>query len=299
MSGSPLLFDCIVVGAGPGGLQAALHLARYNRRVLVLDRGGGRTRHARHIVNYLGLPEVAGTELVATGLAQVERFGVQVERLAVDAVEKTGGVFLVQAGGRRYEAAFLVASSGARENLGGIKNLAPFFGRQVYTCVDCDGHRTTGKKLLVYGNAPAAARLAMGMRLMYTSEVTLLLTTRCLPADMVELLGEDGISLLYGEIAELSGSSVLEDVLLADGRRLGCQALMLSLGHTLNDDYLAGLQPARDAEGFKITVNAAGETSVAGLYAVGALRQGHAQAVIAAGQGAVAAIDINGRLLGL
>ena len=47
------IYDCIIIGAGPGGLQAAIYLGRYNRDVLLIDRGGGRTQHAKHIENFL------------------------------------------------------------------------------------------------------------------------------------------------------------------------------------------------------------------------------------------------------
>ena len=68
--GSEELFDCIVIGAGPGGLQACIHLGRYNFRVLLFHRPGGRTYHAKHIENYLGLRIVGGPELLDIGLAQ-------------------------------------------------------------------------------------------------------------------------------------------------------------------------------------------------------------------------------------
>jgi len=79
MADTKSLYDCIIIGAGPGGLQAAIHLARYNRRVLLVDRGGGRTSHARQIVNYLGIREISGHELIEAGFAQLRSFGVEVE----------------------------------------------------------------------------------------------------------------------------------------------------------------------------------------------------------------------------
>jgi thioredoxin reductase (NADPH) len=68
-------WDAIIVGAGPGGLQAAIHLSRYNFRVLLFDGGPGRTSHAVRIENYLGLPAVGGADLVAAGLRQAQAFG--------------------------------------------------------------------------------------------------------------------------------------------------------------------------------------------------------------------------------
>jgi thioredoxin reductase len=57
------VYDCIIVGAGPGGLQAAIYLGRFNRDVLLIDRGGGRTAHARAIENFLTQKAISGKEL--------------------------------------------------------------------------------------------------------------------------------------------------------------------------------------------------------------------------------------------
>jgi flavin-dependent dehydrogenase len=60
-------YDCIIAGAGPGGLQAAIYLGRFNRSVLLLDKGGGRTYHARHIENFLTQKVISGKEMIETG----------------------------------------------------------------------------------------------------------------------------------------------------------------------------------------------------------------------------------------
>ncbi len=85
-TGSPL--DCIIVGVGPGGLQAAIHLARFNFRVLLFHRPGGRTHHARHIENFLGHHLVSGPDLLETGLAQARRFGAVVKRARVERIDR-------------------------------------------------------------------------------------------------------------------------------------------------------------------------------------------------------------------
>lgn len=74
--GNETVLDCIVIGAGPGGLQACIHLGRYNFRVMLFDTPGGRTSYAKHIENYLGLPVVSGPDLLETGLSQAKSFGV-------------------------------------------------------------------------------------------------------------------------------------------------------------------------------------------------------------------------------
>jgi thioredoxin reductase (NADPH) len=84
--GSEAVLDCIVIGAGPGGLQACIHLGRYNFRVMLFHRPGGRTCHAKHIENYLGLRTISGPDLLEAGLAQAENFGVAVERAKMERV---------------------------------------------------------------------------------------------------------------------------------------------------------------------------------------------------------------------
>lgn len=66
------LYDCIIIGAGPGGLQAAIYLGRYNRNVLLIDRGGGRTHHAKHIENFLTQKAISGKEIIKLGLEQAK-----------------------------------------------------------------------------------------------------------------------------------------------------------------------------------------------------------------------------------
>ncbi|MCL7486542.1 MAG: NAD(P)/FAD-dependent oxidoreductase [Desulfobulbaceae bacterium] len=298
MKSDPFVYDCLVIGAGPGGLQAAIHLGRYNRRVLLIDKGAGRTTHAAHIVNYLGLVAVSGRELIATGLEQVKEFGVEVLKDTVTRVEKDD-VFTVHTPDRSFQGRYVIASAGAVDNLPRLRNLGRFFGRGFYTCVDCDGYLTTGTKLLVMGNSLNAVRLALGMKQMYTDDLTLLLTDFALPLDYQEAVREDEIAVYSGEPVALFGETGLEGVQLADGRTLPCESIMATFGWRLNDSFLAELPLDRDHERFKILTGSSNESSLPGLYVVGALKPGHSQAIIAAGQGAVAAIDINQKLLEL
>lgn len=291
--------DCIVIGAGPGGLQACIHLGRYNFRVMLFHRQGGRTYHAKHIENYLGLRVVTGPDLLEAGLAQAESFGVAVDRAKVDRVTPREGHFEVQAEGKTYRCRFVIASSGARESLAPLKNIARFFSISYFTCMICDGYRTTGKKLLVIDRTVNGVRLSVGMKQLFTKDVTFLAHGFSLAPTYASLLKEEGIGLFEGRPEELLGEKTLEGVRLADGRVIPCEVIMGWGGISLNDEYLEGLPLERDAEGFKIVTRGAGESSIPGLFVVGALRQGHSQAIISAGQGAEAAIEISTRIVEL
>jgi thioredoxin reductase (NADPH) len=289
--------DCIVIGAGPGGLQAAIHLGRYNFKVLLFHTPGGRTAYAKHIENYLGIPLVSGPQLLETGLEQVKRFGVAIENAKVDRVTMKAGGFEVLAGGKTWLARYVVAASGAKETLAPFKNLHRFFGHSYYTCMICDGYRTTGKKLLVIDRTANGVRMSVAMKQMYTKDVTFL-AHGFTPAPVYKTLLEDeGIGLVEGRPEELLGETNLEGVRMNDGRVIPCEVILGWGGISLNDDYLSELDVERDPDGFKIVTKANGESSVPGLFVLGALRHGHSQAIISAGQGAEAAIEISTRIV--
>jgi thioredoxin reductase (NADPH) len=291
------LFDCIVVGGGPGGLQACIHLGRYNFRVLLFHRPGGRTHHARHIENYLGIRTVSGGDLLETGLAQVRSFGALVKNAEVERVAGREGQFEVLAGGEIYRARYVIAASGAKETIAPLKNLPRFFGTSYFTCMICDGYHTTGKKLLVIDRTVNGVRLSVGMKRLFTSDVTFLAQGFLLPPHYVSLLEEEEIALIEGRPEELIGEKILEGVRLADGRVIPCEVILGWGGISLNDEYLEALPLERDAEGYKIMTKGSGESSIRGLFVLGALRHGHSQAIISAGQGAEAAIEISTRIV--
>ena len=291
-------YDCIIIGAGPGGLQAAIHLARYNRPVLLIDQGGGRTRHALHLENYLGLEITTGKELVETGIRQIKSFGVEFRREQVSSVQSDRG-FTVSTAQGRYQAPYVIVSSGASENLPPIRRLNRFFSRLIFTCVDCDGYRTTGKQLVILGRSQAAVRLAVAMKQMFTPDITLVMPAGRLPDDQAELLAEDDINFRQGEPEEFLGDPDLTGVKLRDGQEIPCQVVMLSYGYRINDAFLAGLPLQRAAGSQKLATDHHCETSIKNLFALGALKPGNAQAIIAAGQGAMVGIEINRRLLEL
>jgi thioredoxin reductase (NADPH) len=290
------VYDCIIIGAGPGGLQAAIYLGRYNMRVLLIDRGGGRTMHARHIENFLTQKVISGRQIIETGIEQARAFHVRVEKGAVSEVLKRE-FFEVLAGEKKYASRFVVVSSGVYDNFPPIENVHKFLGEGFFTCVDCDGYRTTNRKLVLIGNSLKTVHLAIAMREMYTKDITLILYNLMPPEGYLEELKEENIRLITGRPLRIIGEDKIEGIELKNGEMVGCEVIMSNFGYKLNDGFLSGLNLKRDAEGFKFVVNHNCESSIDGLYIVGPLNTGHDQVVIAAGEGAVAALDIKKRLL--
>jgi thioredoxin reductase (NADPH) len=290
------VYDCIIIGAGPGGLQAAIYLGRYNRDVLLIDRGGGRTYHARHIENFLSHKVISGREILETGMEQAKNFHVQIEKARVTRVIKNGP-FEVYAGENRFLSRFVIVSSGVYDNLPPVENVYQYLGTGFFTCVDCDGYNTTGRKLAIIGNSIHTVRLAFAMKEMYTKDITLVLYFYDPPDDIKDLLEEEEIPLIKGRPEKIIGAEKIEAIELRDGRRFACEVIMSDFGFKLNNAFLSELPLKRDGEGFKYVTNHNFESSIDGLYIVGPLNTGNDQAIIAAGEGAAAAINIKKSLL--
>jgi thioredoxin reductase (NADPH) len=289
------LFDCIIIGAGPGGLQAAIYLGRYNRKVLLVDRGGGRTAHAKMIENFLTWKAIAGKEIIERGIEQARAFNVRIEKGVVTSVAKTN-FFEVATREASYRSKHIIISTGIYDILPPLENLPRFFGISFFTCIDCDGYKTRGKSVAVLGDSIDAVRLAMAMRELYSPTVSLILSGYDPPPDYREELRDRGIKLIKGEPIRILGRDAMEAVELRDGALVSCETIMANYGHRMNDSVRESLQLKRSKTGSFI-VNSVYESSLSGLYIVGPLNTGNDQVVIAAGEGAVAAIDINKRLL--
>ena len=293
------IYDCIIIGAGPGGLQAAIYLCRYNRKVLLLDRGGGRTSHSKHIENFLTQTVISGREIIEKGLSQVMHFGTEYQKAVVSKVIKDKeNLFEVHTkDGRTFFSFFVIVSTGVMDNLPIVENLHKFFGISFFTCVDCDGFRTTNKKLAIIGNSEKTFRLALAMKQMYTKDISVILYSSLSLPGYEETLREENIGLLIGEPLRIIGQDKMEALEMKDGRKVECEVIMSNLGYRLNNEFLSELPLRKDSEGFKYVTGAEYESSLTGLYIVGPLNTGNDQVVIAAGEGAVAAIEINKRLL--
>jgi len=289
------VYDCTVIGAGPGGLQSAIYLGRYNRKVLIIDRGGGRTTHAKHIENFLTQKAISGSDIIRLGIEQARSFNVEIRKGLVTKVIKQD-LFEVYIGDEKHFSKFVLVSSGGTENLPAIENLHKFFGTSIFTCIDCDGFKTTGKKLVIIGNSLKTVHLTFGMKEMYTKDITLVLYSDKVPETYKAELEEEGIALVIGRPVKVIGTEALEALEMQNGKRLPCEVILSHFGYKLNDSFLSGLTLKKDGKNFKYITSRVYESSLSGLYIVGPLT-GADQVVIAAGEGAVAALDMKKRLL--
>jgi len=299
------LYDTIVVGGGPAGLSAALHLAWQDRKVLVVDRATGPLFYTlEKLYNVPGMPEAAGVEIQKRLKAQARERGAEIEIGSVAAISGSAGDFLLRGEkeGQEWRARTVLLATGvARYHPTVDGDFTPCFhyaGKgNLFYCTDCEGPEIAGKDTVVIasGHAEWGAAMAIGLS-RYTPRLRLLATAGSRISDeRTAALREKGIAVIAGEIKRLLG----------DGRRL--TGLELADGTVLTADAFFVSSPARGrtdlARQLGVTMAATGrhaepasqrgDTNVPGVWIAGDLRPITQQIAVAMGTGNIAAVMID------
>ncbi|TVY10381.1 NAD(P)/FAD-dependent oxidoreductase [Paenibacillus cremeus] len=297
------MLDCIIVGGGIAGMQASIQLGRYGHRVLVIDKGLGRSTLCRSYHNVLGWPDgVSGQELRRLGRLQAERLGVQFRVDEVIAAAKHGEHFdvAVAEGGGTLSARTLLAATGIMDRFPDLPGLTPCLGLSVYVCPDCDGYEIKGKRTIVLGAGDVGASMALTLRYWTDRIVYVNHERKVIGSTLLDQLLGRGIVCEEAEIAEVLGSADgwFGGVRLADGRIIeGERGFIAFGGNRVHSDWLAPLGVERLENKHIVTDPRSKMTSVPGVWAAGDIGVHSEQVTIAMGEGSQAAIWIHKELV--
>jgi thioredoxin reductase len=287
------LFDVLIVGSGPSGLQAALTLGRARKRVLVADGGPRRNARAVHMQNFVSRDGIAPSDFRREARAQLVKYpNVAFRDEPIETLTGSRGDF--RAGGIRARRALL--ATGLVDDLPELEGLAPLWGYSVFQCPYCHGWEAQGRRWGYY--APDATAQHVGLFVMqlrgWSTEVTLF-TDKLVDEVRSKLLGGK-VVIETASVARLVGTGrQLEAVELADGRRVACEALLMHPPQK-QVELVRVLGIALDDEGYVKTDPMTRETSIPGIYAAGDLTTRAQAAVLAAAAGMQAAAVINAEL---
>jgi thioredoxin reductase (NADPH) len=293
-------YDVAVVGGGPAGLSAALWLARYLHKVVVVDSGDPRNWETRGINGYLGHQGIRSPELRRLGRSECEQYGAQFVSGIVDtAANETGEVFAIcLRGGRIIEARRILLAIGIRDVWPDIPGLDQCYGETVHVCPDCDGYETRDKKTIVIGTGRKAVGMALALTT-WTKEIVI--CTNGEPPDLkqelLDILKPLNIPVLDSAITcVLSRNKEIRGVELEGAMSLDCERLYFAIGQYPSDDLGSQLGCKRDEIG-RLVIDEHNHTSVRNVYAAGDVA-GRAQlAIAAAASGAIAAVAIHASLV--
>jgi thioredoxin reductase len=289
-----MVFDALVVGAGPAGLAAALTFGRMRRRALVLDTNEPRNRYTDHLHNFPTRDGAVPAELRRLMRKDVERYPSVAfrEERAAEARLVEDGVEVELASGQRVEARRLVLAGGVRDTLPPIDGLAELFGLSVFTCPYCDGYEAAGRPLGVICTKPGQLVHAAGL-LRLLSDDTMVFANGVAIADDERASAERlGVPVVEGPVARLRADGEEVGVVLAGGREER-RARVFAPTEVQPSNLLAEqLGCAISADGF-VEVDELGRSTVPRVYAAGDASSPLHQAIVAAASGTRAALAAN------
>jgi thioredoxin reductase len=288
--------DCIVIGAGPAGLNAALVLGRARWRVLVLDDGSPRNYATHEMHGVLGHDGLDPAELRAHGRAELARYGVQVVCLAVEDAEVLDGAVRVTCAGRVELARTVLLATGMLDEVPDIPGFADVWGTSAHTCPYCDGFEHRDERLAVLAAGERGEHLAVLLR-QWSDDVVLLTNgPHDLAAEQLARVRAIGVPVIETAVVQLdSHDGRLRRVRLGDGQALDRDALFFYVGWRLRNDVARSLGCQLREDG-SIAVDSNQATTVDRVYAAGNCSDPRALVPAAAGNGVTAAVAINARL---
>jgi thioredoxin reductase (NADPH) len=292
--------DCLIIGAGPAGLTAAIYLARYHLSIRLFDSGSSRAAMIPCTHNHAGYPDgIEGTELLRLMLTQAEKYGARREPVKVTGLARDGDGFVATTDHGRHRARTVLLATGVVNHrpyglLPEVHDPALARGLLRY-CPVCDGYEVTDKRVAVIGTGDRGMREALFLR-GFTRDITLIApeAEHLLDVACADALDDAGVVRVDGPCG---GYAIEGDQLALDTARgrMAFDSVYPALGSRIRS-HLAIEAGARASEDGCLEVDDHQRTSVPGLFAAGDVVKGLDQISHAMGEAGVAATTIRNLL---
>ncbi|SEK86495.1 thioredoxin reductase (NADPH) [Carnobacterium iners] len=275
------IYDVIIIGAGPGGLTAALYASRSNLSTLMIERGvpGGQMMNTAEVENYSGFSSIKGPELSENMYQGAKRFGA--EHIYGDIKEIIDGreYKTVISGKKEYKAKAIVIATGAEHRKLGADGEDQYNGRGVSYCAVCDGAFFKNKHLMVIGGGDAAVEEGTYLT-QFAEKVTIvhrrdelraqkILQERAFKNKKIDFIWNATVETIFGDDMKVTGVK-LKDTLTGEFSDAPADGVFIYVGILPNSTQFRELG-ITDDEGW-IKTNERMETAIPGVFAIGDVR---------------------------
>jgi alkyl hydroperoxide reductase subunit F len=293
------VFDCIIVGAGPAGITAAVYAARKRMSFMLISQDvGGQTALSGDIENYTGYQFITGLELVAKFEEHLKQFNVPFHKdEAVLRVERrAAGGFNVVTAKEIFETRTVIIASGCRPRLLEAEGEAAFRNKGVSYCATCDGPLFSGKSVAIIGGGNSALDAALQM-IRIAAKVYLIHVGPSLTGDSImreKVVTSPLVEVIPAAVTKkISGASFVTGLAYEQAgvvKEIAVDGVLIEIGWSPNADFIDFV--AKNEAG-EIKVDHANRTDVAGVFAAGDVTDiPEKQIIVAAGEGAKAVLSV-------
>jgi thioredoxin reductase (NADPH) len=291
----------LIVGSGPAGLTAAIYAARANLEPIVLagSTPGGQLMLTSDVENYPGFPDgIQGPDLMNLFRAQAERFGTQIVDVDIDRVDLSERPFRIWARGIEYRAQAVIVATGASAMWLGLESETRLRGRGVSACATCDGFFFRDKEIAVVGGGDTAfeeaiylTRFASKIHMLHRRDefrASRIMVERAKQSPKIEIHTNTAVEEVLGD--EKVHGLRLRDTATGKERELPTEGVFIAIGHKPNTEAFRDWLEV-DAKGY-LVVRDKTNSDIEGVFIAGDVHDHrYRQAVTAAGDGCMAAID--------
>lgn len=298
------IYDLIIIGAGPAGLNASLYASRYGlKNVIVGGVPGGLTSQIHEIGNWLGSPEISGFDFAQKSTEHVKKFGAEIKGYLVDEINKDNdGIFEVfLSSGEKLKSKTILVATGSKHRKLGVEGEKEFLGKGVSYCATCDGFFYREKTVGIIGGSDSAVSAAVFMADI-AKKVYLIYRGEKLRAENFWITAAEKsrkIEIIYNtNVKEVRGGDKLEEVIIDNlyngSDNIKLDGLFVEIGFIPSSEIVKDLGVELDDEGY-IKIEKDGKTTANGIWAAGDITTGSnkfKQMITAASEGAIAANSI-------
>ena len=289
-----MMYDLVIVGAGPAGMTSAIYSARQKLKTLIIskDFGGQMAQKAVEIENYPGFEKITGFDLISKMENQIKN--VDVVREKVIEVKKENDIFFLKTEGDKvFQSKVVIIATGAEPRRLNVLGEANYLGRGVSYCSTCDGPLFKNKEVAIIGGGDAGFETAIFMK-NYASKIYILEQEESVKASIDNQKKASGIEVITSaRLKEIKGDNFVNQIvfeLSGKEKTLDVKGVFIQAGYVPETSFLGDLVELNEKK--EIIVNfETFETKTRGLFAVGDVNCGKVkQIVVACGQGATAVI---------
>lgn len=285
---------CVIIGAGPAGMNAALYLKRAGIEPIIIEKDvpGGEMLKTDKIENYLGFESISGGELALKMSIQLKDLGVNIIRDKVIKVSYDDK-FIVECEKEQYVSDYVIVATGRTPRKLGLSGEEELTGKGISYCAVCDGAFYRGREVAVIGGGDAALTEALYLADL-CSKVYVVVRHNLRASDVLQnrVKAKENIIVLKNvNVNELKYDDKLSNVILDDGKTLPVSGIFIAIGGMPELSFLNEID--LEMKNGYILTNDKMESNIKGLYAVGDVRyKDYYQIVTAVSDGAVAALAI-------